>query len=97
MGDLLSSLFIESSFHLLIPIDGQQVVVVVLFLPSFVVVLVCLLFFSEHFNDSSFVDKMLVIRHIIGDSVVFGPHILSEMKITFGHVEMELEFGDERK
>ena len=51
--------------------------------------------FSEHFENSSFVHKILV-RQKIGDLVVFWPHILSEMKINFGDIEIEQELGDEK-
>ena len=59
------------------------------------VVLVCSLFLSEHFNSSTLVHTILV-RWKNGDLVVFWQHLLSEMKNNFGDIEMEKEFGDEK-
>ena len=38
----------------------------------------------------------MVNRQKIGDLVVFFWHLLSKMKNTFGDIEMEQEFGDEK-
>ena len=86
---LLMSFFIQNSFHVLIQMNGCNLVV---YLPrrnvihccscasllSFVL-LVHLLFFSEHFDDWS-----------------FGHTLLSNLNNDLGDIEMEQEYGDKK-